>query len=117
MRVVTRAECSAPSCSATSMVMFGITQGPNRFVVEMPIHSHIGAGLTPCTFTGDFVQFGHIAKSQGSFACADGSSGTRTFEEMTMQKVGREFPYHHAATATMTLRYASGCVSKGYFFG
>ena len=117
MGVVTRADCSAPSCSATSMVMFAITQGPNRLVVEMPIHSQIGAGLTLCTFTGDFVQFGHFAKSQGSFTCADGSSGTHTFEEMTAQKVGRDFPYHHLATARMTLRYANGCVSKGYFFG
>jgi hypothetical protein len=117
MGVVTRTDCGSPACSASSMVMFNITQGPNRLVVEMPIHSQIGGGLTPCTFTGNYAQFGHFAKSQGTFSCTDGSTGTHTFEEMTVQKVGKDYPYHYLATARMTLRYSNGCVSTGYFFG
>jgi hypothetical protein len=117
MGVVTRTDCSAPTCTATSMVMFSITQGPDQLVVEIPMHSQIGAGLTPCTFTGDYAQFGHFARSHGTFSCADGSTGTHMFEEMTVRKVGRDYPSHHLATARMTLRYSNGCVSKGYFFG
>jgi hypothetical protein len=117
MGVVTRTDCNSPTCSASSMVMFSITQQPNQLVVEMPIHSQLGGGLTTCTFVGDYAQIGNFARSQGAFACTDGSNGMHTFEEMTVQKIGHEYPYHYLATARMTLRYSNGCVSKGYFFG
>jgi hypothetical protein len=43
---------------------------------------------TDCTFTGDYAQFGHFGKSQGTFACTDGTRGTHTFDQMTVQRVG-----------------------------
>ena len=71
-------------------VFFTITRGPNRLVVQSPLISYVDTnrGLTACTVTGDYVQYGHFGKSQGTFGCADGSRGTHTFSEMATHRVG-----------------------------
>jgi hypothetical protein len=92
-----------------------VTHGTNQLVVK----ASVGAPSSPssidnyCTFTGDYVQFGHFGRSQGTFDCEDGSHGTHNFTEMTVQTVG----WTKLWSALLAATDDSGCAISGHLFG
>ena len=89
---------------------FTITQTENQLVVAK---LSIAGQSTGCTFTGDYTQFGHLGRSQGTFACKEGTNGTHTFDLMIVQKLGG----WKVASANLTGRDSSGCSISGGITG
>ena len=92
-----------------------VTQGTNRLVVKASFdpRSSPNGIYNYCTFTGDYVQFGHFGRSQGTFDCEDGSHGTHNFTEMTVQTVG----WTRLWSALLAGVDDSGCAIGGHLFG
>jgi hypothetical protein len=84
-----------------------VTQDANQLVVRSPMPSvtNVYGQPTSCTFTGDYAQSGHFGRSQGTFACSDGSHGTHVFTEMTVRKLG----WAQLWSTLLTASYSSGC--------
>lgn len=56
------------------------------------------SSLRACTFSGDYSQAGHMGRSEGTFACSDGSSGSyaayemeRSGDRMSARLMGQNF--------------------------
>ena len=64
---------------------FSITHTAGHLVATTRIPT--ATGSTDCTYTGDYAQFGHYGRSQGTYACGDGSHGHSSFEQMSLQAV------------------------------
>jgi len=73
----------------------------------------ITAAYIDCTFTGDYAQFGHFGRSQGTFSCADGTHGAHTFDLITVQKIG----VFEVGSARLTGSDSSGCAFSGTITG
>jgi len=107
--------CTA-SVNLSSIIFYPyltVTQGANELVVKTKMYVFQNGGTPDCTLTGDYAQFGQYGRSQGTFTCTDGSHGTHTFSEMTVQRVGA----HTIASTELNARESSGCTFRGTITG
>jgi len=96
---MTGSGCGAASQTGYTVAEARVTQGTNSLVVETDMP---GAGsIVTCTWTGNYSQSGHLGRSQGTFACSDGTRGAHTFYEMAVQQ--------HAISGRMVFNDATGC--------
>jgi len=92
-----------------------VTHDADRLVVKAAFDPGWNASgiYNYCTFTGGYAQFGHFGRSEGTFACEDGSHGTHRFTDMTVQTVG----WTRLWSALLNATDSSGCTTSGHLFG